>query len=263
MTTEKKKWQAVAKAQKEVPSVYDLPRKKALELGLWCLFVSKTKFDSEYLTYDKIENILADYLDIPMTSAKLKKSFAPAFGTKIIKRKDAEGCKISATGEAHLKALNKSEHLNVIYVNPAKPREASKNLEGLIKTIPKGELLICDPFYGINTLDVLEEFVAHHTSIRFLTKQRGAKEKSTALATAIAKFNKQHSAKVEMRVAATRDFHDRYIISTNTFLIIGHGLMDLGSKESLIVVVPDQSGRDIRRTLVAGFEIRWATATAL
>lgn len=260
---QKQKWQDAVKAQKEVPSVYDIPRKNLLDLALWCMFVSKQDFGTEYLTYEELETILHEYLDIPIKIERLKKTLAPAYGSKIAKRKDSEGAKISAAGETYLKGLKKKELLNVVYVNPDKPREANQNLEQLVKSLPKGELLICDPYYGVNTLDVLEEFAKHHKKIQFLTRDKGSREKTTALATAVAHFKKQYASKIEIRITKSRDFHDRYILSADKFLIIGHGLMDLGNKESLIVVVPDQFGKDIRKTLTANFGTRWTAATPL
>jgi len=262
MSPEKKKWQAVIN-QDQIPGVLDLPKKNTLALGLWCLYVSKHSFEVDYLTYEDIENILREYLDIPITTAKLKKSFAPASGSKIIQGKGGVGCKISTAGEDYLKGLRKDGLLNVVYVDPNRPREAKQNLEGLVKSISKDELFICDPFYGSNTLDVLEAFVKHHKKINFLTAKPGGSEKPATLAAAVGAFKKQYGSKVELKLASAGDFHDRYIIAKDCFLIIGHGIKDLGGKESLIVVVKDQVGKDIRKTLLANFHTRWASAVAL
>ncbi|MFZ3012037.1 MAG: hypothetical protein WA060_03540 [Minisyncoccia bacterium] len=264
LNTEKKKWGSVNKKQTEIPSVYDIGTKKLLDLGLWCLYVSKHEFSNEYLTYEEIETILDTYLDIPIRLTKLKKAMAPAYGTKLSKGKDGKGIKISIIGEKHLKGLRKDGLLNVVCIDPKKPREATQNLEQLVKSIPKGELLICDPYYGVRSLDVLEEFIKYHPKIRFLTREKGSREKITALTTAITHFKKQYPAtKIEIRLINTRDFHDRYILSKDRFLIIGHGLIDLGSKESLIVMIPDQFGKDIRKTLTQNFNTRWAAGTTL
>ncbi|MCE9586221.1 hypothetical protein K8R04_02790 [Candidatus Uhrbacteria bacterium] len=263
MSVEKRKWREVNEKQADVPSIYDLPVKKLLGLALWCLYVSKHHFDIEYLTYDQIENILVGYFDIPIKLNSLKKAIAPAIGTKIIKSKSDAGVKISNSAENHLKSLRKDGLLNVVCIDPKRPREAQQNLRQLVRSIPKGELLICDPYYGVNTLDVLEEFAKHHKKIRFLTRQPGSREKKSALATAVSQFKKQYGTKVELFLTTTRDFHDRYILSSDRFLIIGHGLMDIGSKESLIVMIPDQFGKDIRKTLISSFNGRWTSATSL
>lgn len=263
MVDDKKKWKDTNDTQTDIPSVYDIDKKKLLDLGLWCLYMSKHSFGNEYLTYEEIETILDNHLDIPIKLEKLKKALAPAYGSKVSKNKVGAGIKISNSGEKYLKDLRKDGLLNVVCVDPSRPREAQQNLQGFVKSIPKGELLICDPYYGVNTLDVLEEFAKHHKKIKLLTRQQGAREKTSALATAVAHFKKQYAAKVEIRLTTVRDFHDRYILSSDRFLLIGHGLMDLGNKESLIVMIPDQAGKDIRKTLTDNFNTRWASATPL
>jgi hypothetical protein len=263
MSNDKKKWSLANQKQKEIPLVHDLPTKKLLDLALWCLYVSKHEFSVEYLTHEEIETILDTHLDIPVKLKKLKKAMASAYGTKVSKEKGGSGIKISITGEKYLKSLRKDGLLNVVCIDPKRPREATQNLEQLVKSIPKGELLICDPYYGVRSLDVLEEFIKHHPKIRFLTRQPGSREKTTALTTAVTHFKKQNSKKMEIRLINTKDFHDRYILSKDRFLLIGHGLLDLGSKESLIVMIPDQFGKDIRKTLTQNFNNRWAVATPL
>lgn len=263
MSDEKKKWRAANEKQKDIPSVYDLPAKKLLDRALWCLYVSKNAFDKEYLTYEEIENILDGYFDIPVKLKNLKKAIAPATGTKVSKNRSGEGVKISNSAEKYLKSLRKDGLLNVVCVDPNRPREAQQNLQQFVKLIPKGELLICDPYYGTNTLDVLEEFAKHHKKIKFLTRQPGSREKISALATAVAQFKKQYGSKVELRLTTVKDFHDRYILASDCFLIIGHGLIDIGNKESLIVMIPDQFGKDIRKTLTDNFNARWSLGTPL
>ena len=251
---------AVSRA--DLPSVYGFT-KASLDAGLWCLFVSKDEFGVDYLTYEEIQTILQEFLDIPITIKRLQKAFAPVIGKKIIKSPNGNGLKISSPGEAYFKGLKKDEPLNVLYVNPNKPRTARRTLESLIRTLPKGELLICDPYYGLRTLEVLEAFAKHHKKIRFLTARVGGGEKQATLSRALTDFKKEHSKKVEMRVTSHNDLHDRYIISTDQFLIVGHGIKDLGDRESLIVVVQDRYGKDIRKTITANFETRWASASSI
>jgi hypothetical protein len=259
MSSDKKKWKSLAVATTELPSIHEFVD-NPLEAGLWCLYVSKDEFGIDYLANEDIENILQEYLDIPITGLAIARAFARA-GKKIIRH--SGGCKISSLGENYLKGLKKNEPLNVVYVNPSKPRTAKKDLESLIKSIPKDELLICDPYYGLGTLEVLEVFAKHHKSIKFLTTRIGGGEKQSALSTAVADFNKEHGKKVELRLTASKELHDRYILGKNCFLIVGHGIKDLGRKESLIVVVEDRYGKDIRKTITKNFFSRWLSAKAI
>lgn len=252
----------LAVSRADLPSVYGFT-KAPLDAGLWCLFVSKDEFGADYLTYEEVQTILQEFLDMPITIKRLQKAFAPVVGKKIIKSSNGDGLKISKPGETYLKGLRKDEPLNVLYVNPNKPRTARRTLESLVRTLPKGELLICDPYYGLRTLEVLEVFAKHHKKIRFLTARVGGGEKQATLSRAITDFKKEYSKKVEMRTISHNDLHDRYIISTDQFLIVGHGIKDLGDRESLIVGVKDRYGKDIRKTITANFEARWTAGNPI
>lgn len=262
MKGDKKKWRMLAISRVDLPSVYGFTS-KPLEAGLWCLYVSKDEFGVDYLTYADIQNILQEFLDIPTQIERLQKTFAPAVGKKLIKNPSGEGCKISNLGEGYLKSLKKDEPLNIVYVNPNKPRTARRTLEALVRSIPKDEIRICDPYYGVRTLEVLEVFAKYHKKIKFLTARMGHGEKQATLTRAIADFKKEHGSKIEIKVVSANDLHDRYVISKDQFLIIGHGIKDLGGKESLIVAVQDRYGKDIRKTITASFDARWAKGTIL
>ena len=82
MKDEKKKWKSLSVSMTTLPSIYEFVQ-KPLEAGLWCLYVNKHELGADYLTYEKMERILQDFLDIPMTAIRIKRAFAPA-GLKII-----------------------------------------------------------------------------------------------------------------------------------------------------------------------------------
>ena len=259
MKDEKKKWRALSVGKTDIPSVHEFAE-RPLEAGLWCLYISKQNLRVDYLSFERIEMILREFLDISITAKQLKKAFAPA-GRKLIKNGNGE-YKISGIGEIYLRSLKKDEPLNVVYINPDKPRTAKKSLENLVKSIPKDILLICDPYYGLKTLEVLETFAKYHKEIKFLTCKTGGGEKAATLGRALADFKKEYK-RVEIRLVTSNDLHDRYIITKDRFFIIGHGIKNLGNKESLIVVVEDRYGKDIRKTITSVFQKRWTAAKAL
>lgn len=261
MKNEKAKWKSIAVNKIELPSVREF-NEKPLEAGLWCLYISKHDFKVDYLSFESIENILSEFLDVPLTLIQIKRAFARA-GKKVIKNKNGDGYKISDPGEVYLRGLKKDEPLNILYIQPDKPRTAKNNLEGLIKSIPKDTLLICDKYYGLKTLDVLEMFSKYHKNVKFLTAKIGHGEKPATLGNAVSEFKKENKKKVEIRQCAGNDLHDRYIIAKDRFFIVGHGIKDLGNKESLIVAVEDRYGKDIRKTITAVFEKRWSSAKPL
>jgi len=258
MNNEKKKWKLLSVSKIELPSIREFTE-RPLEAGLWCLYVSKYDFGVDYLTCENLEDILSEFLDMPLTSIQIKRAFARA-GKKIIKNKHGEGYKISDPGETYLRSLKRDEPLNIVYIQPNKPRTATKNLESLIKSIPKDILLICDPYYGLRTLEVLESFAKYHKEIKFLTARIGNGEKSATLNRAVSDCKKEYGKKIEIKLLSGNDLHDRYIIAKDRFFIIGHGIKDLGSKESLIIVVEDRYGKDMRKTIASVFQKRWTIA---
>jgi hypothetical protein len=258
---EKKKWKIIAGKTNEIPSIFNFV-KKPLEAGLWCLYVGRKVYNYEYLLYEDMEMILQDYLDVPITANKIKKAFARA-GNKIIKGKRDEGYKISQPGEIYLKSLKKDEPISVFYLRPAKPLQAKHTLEALIKSIPKGELRICDPYYGISTFHALEMILKYHRNVKFLTSLIGGGEKKSSVQQIIKDFKTEYGSRAELKIINKNEIHDRYILTSNSFLIIGQGFKDLGNKESLIIAVEDRYGKDIRETLIKEFDRRWQRATTL
>lgn len=257
----KKKWKSFAVSLTDLPNIYDLVN-KPLEAGLWCFYVGKKVYSYEYFIYEDIEMILQDYLDIPISSNKIKKAFARA-GNKIIKGQRDEGYKISQPGETYLKSLKRNEPISVLYLRPSKPLQAKNTLKSLIKSIPKGTLQICDPYYGISTFNVIETILKYHKDIKFLTSQMGGGEKKRSVQQIIKDFKTEYGARIELKIISKNEIHDRYILTKNSFLIIGQGLKDLGNKESLIVVIEDRYGKDMRNTLVKEFNKRWQNASNL
>lgn len=264
---DKRRWKSLAISLTDLPNIYDLVD-KPLEAGLWCLYGARKIYKYEYLIYEDIEIILQDYLDIPITAHRIKKAFARA-GNKIIKGQRGqrgggdEGYKISQPGENYLKSLKRNDPISVFYLRPAKPLQAKNTLESLIKSIPRSTLQICDPYYGVSTFNVMEVILKYHKDIKFLTSQMGGGEKKRSVQQIIKDFKTEYGTRIELKTMSKSEIHDRYIIAKNSFLIIGQGLKDLGNKESLIVVVEDRYGKDIRNSLVKEFKRRWQGASDL
>jgi len=258
----KKKWKLLAEKIKEIPLVFNFV-KKPLEAGLWCLYISKNKFSKDYLRAEEIGDILQDYLGIPIKTIKIIRAFARA-GDKIIVRKADKDYKITWPGEEYLKSLKIENPLTVIYLAPNKPVTAESSLNNLIKSIKKGNLLVTDPYYGLKTLKTLCEFAEYHKSVQFLTAQLGGGEKVSIVNNFLEDLKKEYKNKVEIRIYPNKnELHDRYILSKDIFFIIGQGLKDLGNRESLIIGVEDNYGKDIRKILEKTFWERWNKSQVL
>jgi hypothetical protein len=230
--------------------------------GLWVLSVSKNHRDVPYLSYSEIENVLQEDLDIAIDALMLKRAFATA-GNKVIRRSSDGSLKISGLGEKHLESLNRDAPLEVIYVEPKTPRTAKKNLEGLISSIKKSDLLINDPYYGIGALDIIETFLKYHKSVRFMTVKVGGGEKPDTVAQRIKDMKTEFGGSFDIRRGDPSELHDRYIIASDTFFLVGQGIKDLGNKESFLLAIDDRVGREIRLSLTSNFESRWKRATPI
>ncbi|MGD1096209.1 MAG: hypothetical protein ABSB35_29980, partial [Bryobacteraceae bacterium] len=124
----------------------------------------------------------------------------------------------------------------------------------------QGELCICDPYYGIGSLLRLSE-LAHCNPIRFLTQRADSKERSF-IGKALKDFTSQHTH-VEFRQYTANDLHDRYLLTASEIVILGHGLKDIGGKESFVIRLNKDTCGDVIDTESRSFDSRWSAATQL
>ena len=59
------------------------------------------------------------------------------------------------------------------------------------------------------------------------------------------------------------ELHDRYLLFDKEVWFVGHGIKNLGEKESFVVILQEPFGKDIRNTLVESFEARWVNSPDL
>jgi len=148
--------------------------------------------------------------------------------------------------------------LDLIYIQGGKPRTARKELKDLLTPLT-GIVRVCDPFYGIRSLESLE-FFAVSCQVRFLTSR--TTESSSRLAGPLRDFKREHP-NTQLRVSPRQDFHDRYVLSKDRLLIIGHGLKDIGGKDSFVIAIERGLARDLVSHVAKDFDSRWNHATPL
>ena len=119
----------------------------------------------------------------------------------------------------------------------------------------KGEILIVDPYYGLDTLHILTKFP--RSDIKFLTAQLGNDETEEIIKKEISRFQKEFK-NIHIRVYPKfYELHDRYIISDNYFVVVGHGLKDFGNKECFFIAIPAGTMSELIKVLKERFEERW------
>jgi hypothetical protein len=230
-----------------------------LKLSLKVLQIAYDDFGVEYLT---IEAILAclEAADISIKQIKVTRALAGAQNK--INRKLFDNIvkyKISLHGRRYIEDLTTNSKLSLFYVEANTPRTARKKLDELLKDI-KGDVRVCDPYYGSRTFDVLELF-PKSSAVLFLSGFTS--EKISKLQSILSDFKKERP-KTEIRIVDNvKDLHDRYILCDDSFMIIGHGIKDIGNKDSFIIKIDKTLSPDLWQQIKNNFDHRWKSATAV
>jgi hypothetical protein len=147
----------------------------------------------------------------------------------------------------------------VFFVESGKPRSAHLLLEDVFKELA-GEIHICDPYYGMGSLLRLD-LLKHCSLIKFLTKNPDSRERQR-LPRALQEFKQEHG-NIEFRRHTGGDLHDRFIIADSELIILGHGLKDVGNKDSFIIRIPAELATDLIETLRDSFDAKWQVANII
>ncbi len=194
-----------------------------------------------------------------------KKSVSRALaraGAKVSTSKDQDGetlYKLMTKGKKEIENLLGGESISVVRIESGHPRTARLRLGEVLNTL-RGTIRVCDPYYGVRTLDSLDH-IPRTCSIRFLTAK--SNEPALKIQNAIRDFIKERPSS-EFRIAtAPADLHDRYVLSADTLLILGHGLKDIGGKESFMIRIGRELAPDLLHELTSIFDSRWKSGSSL
>ena len=149
--------------------------------------------------------------------------------------------------------------IHLARIEAGRPRSARKHLTELLASL-SGTVRICDPWYGLRSLDALAMLPAK-CDVRFLTSQTN--EKAVSLAGPVADFKREHP-NVELRVTSLPSpLHDRYVLTADELLLLGQGVKDIGNKESFIVGISSDYAADLLQETLTSFDSNWSKATTL
>ncbi|MEK7728886.1 MAG: hypothetical protein AAB354_10765 [candidate division KSB1 bacterium] len=167
--------------------------------------------------------------------------------------------RLMTKGKREIEHVFGGKKLSVVRIEKDQPRTARQGLGEVIKGLT-GTVRVCDPYYGVRTLDLLDNF-PKITNVRFLTSKTN--EPARQLSGALNDFKKE-KPNVEFRlVDKSAGLHDRFIVSSDLILILGHGLKDIGTKESFVIRLDKELVPDLIRETIAAFDIKWNAGTAL
>jgi hypothetical protein len=79
---------------------------------------------------------------------------------------------------------------------------------------------------------------------------------------ALQEWKQQHGA-TEFRESGGTDLHDRYILSDAELILMGHGLKDVGNKDSFVVRIPSSLAPDVVGSVRSSFDQKWANGNSI
>ncbi len=128
----------------------------------------------------------------------------------------------------------------------------------------EGEIYILDPYYGRGSFFPLKLF-GKTRKIKFLTGYLGKPEQENrpAFDVEFSRFNRDFKNIKFMKLRNPDEVHDRYIVSENALVIVGHGIKDLATKESFVILLPKSVVGGHISNLRKRFEQKWSKAVNL
>ena len=169
------------------------------------------------------------------------------------------GYRLMTRGRREVEPYLKNSALAVVRIEGGRPHTARQHLAELLGGL-SGMARICDPYFGLRTLETIDH-IPPKTTIRFLTSKTNESMPKTR--GAFHDFSKQRK-NTEFRVLPPpHDLHDRYVLTEDSLLLVGHGLKDIGGKESFVIRVEKTFAPDLLESLEQSFDAKWASAAAL
>jgi hypothetical protein len=254
----------IAKFRKSDLSAYpDVTKyERALEAGLWVLWVYYDKVQQDgYLNSDEISDIL-DSRGVSFNTIEIARAFARA-KKKIGKKRSGKyvSYKIMQKGIDYLRELQSSGNVQVFMFEGNRQHTSRQKITDVV-TQSKGALLVVDKFYSRQTLNMLRQF-EHGVEIRMLTAELAGGESESKFLAEMASFKQEYRNIKIRKYPKAYELHDRYLITDNSLILLGHGLIDIGSKESLVIVLKNENAKEIKDSLRAKFEERWLRSANL
>lgn len=231
---------------------------KPLDMGLWVLYVAKSALDKPKLTAADIAQVLVEVVGVSIEQDAITKAFNRANGKVHIYKAEGQTCYgIMKSGIDSVLDLSVGG-VRAVYFTPGKKYESKILLADSILSNVQGQLCIVDPYCGPRTLDVLAR--APVKTVTFLTRLAHLdRPKQEEFLRVLQDFKPEHAG-MQFRDYPNTELHDRYIVDDKAVILLGCSIKDLGSKESLAVVLPADENRNVRQELLSAFGRRWKLA---
>jgi hypothetical protein len=230
-----------------------------MNLAFAALAIAHDDAGVDYVSLDDLHEALQE-ADVAVDRSSLARGIGRA--GKRVNRRIIDGeqvYRLVLRGRPAAEIVLGSGDLSVLHIDGTTPRTDRRALGDVFGGL-KGIVRVCDPYYGVRSLDSLE-LIPKSAQVRFITGR--TTESPTKWAGALKDFKKERP-NVELRVAARpQDLHDRYVLTDAKILIIGHGLKDIGNKESFVVILLRAVAGDLLGDVQRSFDDKWGRATQL
>ena len=234
-----------------------------LDMGLWVLYASKEKLKIKKLTINQIVSVLLNIKEVSVKPQSIRAAFDRA-RTMIHKHyeEDEVYFEIMQSGKDYLMSLTGKGSVNLFYFESGKEFTPKRLFAENILQELRGELRIADPYCGERVLDILKD--VKDRQVKFLTRIENIRVESAkrSLLHDINDFKSEHPD-IEFRSYLNTDMHDRYVLSDNALVILGHSIKDLGGKESFAIVINKSMISTIFETISENFNSRWKQSIPL
>lgn len=238
----------------EFPDFYQL--NKPLDIGLWILWVAKEKTPFRKMTVDQIVNIAREVMEVSINPNSVNSAFKRA-KDKIHRYREGNEIyfEIMNSGKIYLLSGFKKSMTTLLHFEAGKRHSSKKILSNQILEKLGTDLKIFDPYAGERTLDILARH--KNKNIKFLTRLSNLDPRRKAAF--LREFNdfKTENTNVEIKDYPNSDIHDRFIITPDSLVILGHSIKDIGSKESFAIILKENISRNIIESLAENFNKRW------
>lgn len=231
-----------------------------LKLSLAALEIASTQANVPRLTVEHIVACL-EAAGVAVKKASITKALARA-GKRVSSESAETGetsYRVMTVGKKEVESLLIKRSISVVRIDGGRPHTARQHLGELLANLT-GTLRICDPYYGIRTLETLD-YISPKAAIRFLTSK--TQESSHKVHGACRDFAKERK-NVEFRILPPpHDLHDRYVLTDQVVLLVGHGLKDIGGRESFIVCLEKKVIPDLISDISQSFDRKWTAGIPL
>lgn len=235
-----------------------------LDEVLWILWVVRDHFEHRIPMYASEIAHALEIRGIALNEVHVERSLARA-EKRVIKKKFDEterksAYMISERGIDYLENKYALSGIKALVVDGTRPWTDRHLTLPEIAGELKGRICVVDKFYGSGSLAILHYF-KHGSPLQFLTAKTN--ENGGAFARELKDFQKEVPS-LEVRLFSShQQLHDRYIISDNALVIVGHGIKDIGGKESFLILLKGEATSDLRKTLLEKFDSRWSTSLVI